>query len=95
MTARKTVQNNSKKQILVGKNLIHDLRSIIEQARQNISSTVNASLTLLYWHVGNRIHKEILQQNRAEYGKEIVVTTSRQCRNLPCKSYWNQSTPYQ
>lgn len=28
--------------------------------------------------MGNRIHKEILQSNRAGYGKEIVVTLSRQ-----------------
>jgi len=39
---------------------------------------VNAGLTLLYWHVGSRIRKEILQDERAEYGKKIVATVSRQ-----------------
>ena len=33
---------------------------------------------MLYWHVGDRIHREILQEERAEYGKSIVVTVSRQ-----------------
>jgi len=42
------------------------------------ASTVNAGLTLLYWHVGDRIRKEILQDTRAEYGRLIVVTVSRQ-----------------
>jgi len=51
---------------------------MIERARQSIASMVNASLTLLYWHVGNRIRMEILQEERAEYGKTIVVTLSRQ-----------------
>lgn len=58
--------------------LIEDLRGMIEKARQSIASTVNAGLTLLYWHIGNRIHTEILKEGRAEYGKEIVVTLSRQ-----------------
>ncbi|MBS0272645.1 MAG: DUF1016 family protein [Proteobacteria bacterium] len=58
--------------------LIKDLRKIIEKAQQAIASTVNAGLTLLYWHVGNRIRMEILQEERAGYGKEIVVTLSRQ-----------------
>lgn len=58
--------------------LLEDLCSMIEKTRHSISSAINASLTLLYWHIGNRIHKEILQQNRAGYGKEIVVTLSRQ-----------------
>ena len=33
---------------------------------------------MLYWQVGNRINKEILKDQRAEYGKQIVVTLSQQ-----------------
>lgn len=58
--------------------LLDDLRSMIEKTRQSMASAVNAGLTLLYWHVGNRIRREILQDKRAEYGREIVVTVSRQ-----------------
>ncbi len=43
------------------KNLIEDLREMIEKARQSIATIVNAGLTLLYWHIGNRIHIEILK----------------------------------
>jgi len=32
----------------------------------------------MYWHIGKLINDEILQNKRAEYGKEIVVTLSRQ-----------------
>jgi predicted nuclease of restriction endonuclease-like (RecB) superfamily len=58
--------------------LLEDLRSIIDQTRRSIASTVNAGLTLLYWHVGSRIRKEILKDERAEYGKKIVATLWRQ-----------------
>lgn len=40
--------------------------------------TVNATLSLLYWQIGKRINEEILQNQRAEYGKEIVSALSEQ-----------------
>lgn len=58
--------------------LIGELRQMIDQARESVASTVNASLTLLYWQIGFRIRSELLQNERAEYGKRIVVTLSRQ-----------------
>ncbi len=32
----------------------------------------------LYWHIGDRINSEILKDKRAEYGKQIIVSLSRQ-----------------
>ena len=58
--------------------LIGDIRILIETARHNVAVTVNAGLTILYWQIGNRICQDILKQKRAEYGKEIVATLSRQ-----------------
>ena len=58
--------------------LIADLRQLIDEARSAVAVTVNAGLTLLYWRVGARINKEILAGKRADYGKEIVSTLSRQ-----------------
>ena len=31
----------------------------------------------MYWHVGKRIDDEVLKNNRAEYGKQIVVSLAR------------------
>jgi len=58
--------------------LVGDIRSLIETARHNVAVTVNAGLTTLYWQIGNRIRQDILKEKRAEYGKEIVATLSRQ-----------------
>lgn len=58
--------------------LLEDLRHMIEETRKSIALTVNAGLTFLYWRVGNRIRQETLQDKRAEYGKKIVATVSRQ-----------------
>lgn len=58
--------------------LAADVRSMIAQTRDGVALTVNASMTLLYWRIGKRIQLEVLQNERAEYGKEIVSTLSRQ-----------------
>ena len=58
--------------------LVADMRSMIAQTRDGVARTVNTGMTLLYWRIGKRIHHEILGEKRAEYGKEIVSTLSRQ-----------------
>ena len=58
--------------------LLAELRELIDGARQRIASTANAELTMLYWHVDSRIRTEILSNERAEYGEQIVSTVSRQ-----------------
>lgn len=58
--------------------LLGDIRHLIEQSRQQLASTVNSALTLLYWHIGQRVRSEVLQEARAGYGEQIVATLSRQ-----------------
>ena len=57
---------------------INEIRSLIEQTRSKVAQTVNSALVLMNWHIGKRINDEILQNKRAEYGKEIVASLSRQ-----------------
>ncbi len=58
--------------------LLEELRQLIDETRGFIASTVNSALTMAFWRVGDRIRKVILQEERAGYGLEIVVTLSRQ-----------------
>lgn len=58
--------------------LLPELRQLIDAARKRASVAVNAELTLLYWQLGNRIHREILRQERAGYGEQIVSSLGRQ-----------------
>lgn len=56
--------------------LLGELRGLIEAARQHVAQTANATLTMLYWHVGRRIRQEVLKDQRASYGDEILPTLS-------------------
>ncbi len=58
--------------------LLSDLRSLIQSARQRIATVAYSTQTLLCWHVGRRLLKENLQGCRAAYGKQILVTVSRE-----------------
>lgn len=62
--------------------LISDLRQIIDNARCRVAATVNSELTMMYWHIGERINREVLRNERAEYGKRIVSTVSTQLQKI-------------
>ena len=56
--------------------LLSELRGLIEQARQQVAQTANSTLTMLYWRMGERIRREVLNEQRASYGEEILPTLS-------------------
>jgi predicted nuclease of restriction endonuclease-like (RecB) superfamily len=58
--------------------LFTEIRALIEQGRLQVAISVNATMTMLYWQVGKRINEAVLKEKRAEYGKQIVSTLSRQ-----------------
>lgn len=57
--------------------LLNDIRILISEAKRSVVSKINATQTMLYWHIGERINRDVLQNERAEYGKQIVSTLSR------------------
>lgn len=58
--------------------IIDDVKTLIEQSREQVAIAVNATITMLYWQVGKRINEEILQDSRADYGKSVILTLSEQ-----------------
>jgi predicted nuclease of restriction endonuclease-like (RecB) superfamily len=58
--------------------LFSEIRQIIDQAKQRAAVAINSEITLLYWQVGKRIQTEVLQGQRAEYGRQIIVSLSEQ-----------------
>lgn len=57
----------------ISKILFEDLALIIEQGKKQLTIQVNSTLTMVYWQVGHRINKDILENERAAYGQEVVV----------------------
>jgi hypothetical protein len=59
--------------------LLGDIRSLIEQSREQVARAVNTVLVKLYWQIGRRIRQDVLAEQRAEYGEQIVAN----CRIRP------------
>lgn len=62
----------------IEKELFDELSLLVEKSQQQLVAVANSTLALLFWQIGCRINKEILNSKRADYGKQIVVTLSRQ-----------------
>jgi predicted nuclease of restriction endonuclease-like (RecB) superfamily len=58
--------------------LFQEIRQLIDAAKHRAAISINAEITLLYWQIGHRIQTEILQGQRAEYGKQIIATLAQQ-----------------
>lgn len=56
--------------------LLTEIKQLIDGSRQRVYAVVNAELTLLYWNIGKHIQQHILQDVRADYGKQILQTLS-------------------
>lgn len=77
------------KQKIVHTALVSEIKSLIEQSKQQMAVTVNATLSLLYWQVGKRIKLEVLDNERAEYGKAVIENLSNQL-TLDYGSGWSK-----
>jgi len=85
------LSNQSSVPTLLLDDLLAELRGMIDHARGSIASTVNARMTMLYWHLGNRIRKEILKDKRAQYGRTIVAAVARQLTETYGKGFSEKS----
>ena len=57
--------------------LLNELIDLIEKTKTQVIAQANSSLTVLFWGIGHKILNHVLNNQRADYGKQIVVTLSR------------------
>jgi predicted nuclease of restriction endonuclease-like (RecB) superfamily len=59
--------------MLLNSSIIHEIKSIISQSRDNAIRAVDNERTLMYWSIGKRIFEEEQQgKDRAEYGEYLT-----------------------
>lgn len=52
-------------------NLLGEISTLIEQARQQVQRSVNTAMVHTYWHIGRLIIEDEQQgESRAAYGKQ-------------------------
>jgi predicted nuclease of restriction endonuclease-like (RecB) superfamily len=58
--------------------LFDDIVVLINTTKSKVARTVNSSLVILYWKIGQRVNQEILNESRAEYGEKIIKTLAQE-----------------
>jgi predicted nuclease of restriction endonuclease-like (RecB) superfamily len=58
--------------------LLVELCEIIHRGKSQAVAAVNSALTLTFWHVGKRINDEVLQGERAAYGKQVIPALAKE-----------------
>lgn len=76
----KTLNNNQKL-------LLSEIRSIIEDTKRKVATHINATITLLYWQIGDHINKQLKQDRKTAYGKEILLSLSKELTSIYGKGY--------
>jgi len=78
MKPKRAVNNKVVPARLNAGDLTTELRELILSARRTVARGVNTALVGLYWQVGRRLRLEVLRLERAEYGREILSTVSKE-----------------
>ena len=56
--------------------LYYDVLDLIEKAKKNVAHHVNTEFVVLNWNIGDRIKKELLNNQKPEYGKRVIKRLS-------------------
>ena len=75
-TGKAVVAIKANKAVALSGRLLSEIRGLIIETRAGVARQVNSALGALYWHIGRRIHQDILKEKRAEYGAEILQALS-------------------
>lgn len=57
--------------------LYNKIVDLIENAKRNVAIKVNNEMTILYWNIGKYITEKVLNNQKAEYGKAIIIELSK------------------
>ena len=71
--------------LMKNKDILHELKKIIIDGKNQVAQAINVGLTTTYWNIGKRINQEILNNKRAGYGKEIITSVSQEIGRASCR----------
>ncbi len=74
--------------------LLTQIVGLIETTKQKVALSINSELVLLNWNIGNSIKNDILQNKRADYGKEVIKKLSKDLTQLYGKGFTETNLRY-
>jgi predicted glycosyltransferase len=84
-TKSNTITIDSNAELLIA------IQQLIDESKNRVAIAVNSELSKLYWHIGKRIQVFVLQGERAEYGKKMIESLSKELTSIYGKG-WSEKT---
>ena len=53
-----------------------DISNLIDACKHSVLHQVNNEMVMLYWNIGKYLVCNVLEENKAEYGKKVVAELS-------------------
>lgn len=66
---------------------LKQITDMIDKVRNKVEVTINSELVLLYWNVGRVIRTDILEDDKAEYGQNIIKNLSEELSTVYGRGY--------
>jgi predicted nuclease of restriction endonuclease-like (RecB) superfamily len=61
--------------------LFQEIKHLVIEAKTKIVVSAHYQMTFLYWNIGKRIREDVIQSDRAEYGKSVLPNLAKQLTN--------------
>lgn len=69
------------------KQLYNKVSELIQSAQNYLHKTVNSAMVLLYWNIGKSIQEEVIKNEKAEYGEQVMQTVAKQLTHQYGRGY--------
>lgn len=83
-------EGNVQKELILPENYkqtYDNIVKLIETAKRKVFETANFQTVYLFWHIGQELKDNILNGQKAEYGKSIVKNLSKELEFRYGRSY--------
>ena len=67
--------------------LFNEISALIEQSRRAIYVHASGATVMMFWEIGRRINSDVLENKRADYGKQIVSRVATQLTEKYGRTY--------
>ena len=75
-----------------GENILFDeISALIEQSRRTIYVQASGTTTILFWKIGQRINCDVLENKRADYGKQVVLRVAAKLSDKYGRTFENRN----
>jgi len=85
------ITTHDQESVVMQNRLYSDICNIINGARHRLATYANMEVCSTNWNIGKRIKEDVLHNQRADYGKRVIIQLAERLTQTYGKG-WSQKT---